>query len=101
MTRQEHLLVVAMEECAEIQQAISKALRFGMDNYSPTDPNKTTNEEGILTEYYQLLGVFAMLINDGVLHDIDIPTKCRIIDDKMEKVEKYMQISQDCGCMKV
>ena len=32
MTKQEYLLTVAMEECAEIQQAISKALRFGMDS---------------------------------------------------------------------
>ena len=41
-----------------------------------------------------------MLINDGALHDIDIPTKRKILNDKMGKVEKYMQISKDCRRMK-
>ena len=37
MTKIENLLVVTAEECAEIQQAISKAMRFGMDNYHPRE----------------------------------------------------------------
>jgi hypothetical protein len=35
MKESERLLIVAMEECAEIQQEISKALRFGTENHHP------------------------------------------------------------------
>jgi len=35
MTRADHLLVIIMEECAEIQQATAKALRFGLDDAAP------------------------------------------------------------------
>ena len=93
-TRQEYLMVVAMEECAEIQQAISKALRFGMDNYNPNDPNKTTNEESILTEYYQLRGVFAMLFDSGILHGIDADSYRSIMADKIRRVKSYMEVSR-------
>jgi len=30
VNRQEHLLVIAAKECAEIQHAIAKAMRFGL-----------------------------------------------------------------------
>jgi hypothetical protein len=30
MTRKEHLLVIAMEECNEVAQRLSKALRFSL-----------------------------------------------------------------------
>ena len=51
----ENLCVVAMEECAELQQALSKSLRFGFQNYNPNTPEKT-NSVDILNEYYQLMG---------------------------------------------
>ena len=50
MNKLEHLLVVVNEECAEIQQATSKALRFGLYNGHPN--KETMNEEDILIEYY-------------------------------------------------
>ena len=48
MTHAENLRVVAMEECAELQQAISKALRFGMDSCHPDKPDYS-NERAIWT----------------------------------------------------
>ena len=51
MTKNENLLVTLSEECAEVQQAVSKVLRFGQDNYNPATP-QVTNELEVLTEYY-------------------------------------------------
>ena len=99
MTKKEYLLTVAMEECAEIQQAISKALRFGMGNYNPNDPDKTTNEENILTEYYQLRGVFSMLFDNKILNGIDEASRRSIMTDKIQKVKRYMGFSQECGSL--
>ena len=53
MQESENLYVVAMEECAELQQALSKGLRFGMYNHHPDRPYQTNAQE-VLQEYYQL-----------------------------------------------
>lgn len=67
MTKNENLLVTLMEECAELQQAVSKALRFGVDTCYSLQ-SELTNEHNIMVEYYQLISVMEMLVNDGVLH---------------------------------
>lgn len=53
MRKNEYLALVAMEECAEIQQALSKAIRFGFEDHHPSRVDET-NEEQMLTEFYQL-----------------------------------------------
>ena len=35
MNREEHLLTILSEECAEVIKDVSKALRFGLDDYPP------------------------------------------------------------------
>ena len=52
MTREEHLLVVAMEECDEVSQRIAKALRFGLEQVQQDvgdkpeeNPERLTNLE--------------------------------------------------------
>lgn len=95
----ENLCVVAMEECAELQQALSKSLRFGFDNYNQNTPEKT-NKVDILNEYYQLIGVMEMLIDSGEIghfsqEDID-SVKWR----KRCKVSDYKELSKAIGTVK-
>lgn len=58
MTRQEQLLLIAMEECVEVAHRLSKALRFGMEEVQPGQP--LTNSQRIYDEYYQLRAVLGM-----------------------------------------
>lgn len=96
MNYNENLLVVAQEECAEIQQEISKVIRFGPNNYSPIGPS-ITNAQRVLTEYYQLQGVMEMLISVGVLPEFSRADIEAIKYDKKCKVEKYALLSQQLG----
>ena len=95
MDRIENLCVVAMEECAEIQQAISKSMRFGVNNYRPE--TVITNSDQILIEYYQLQAVMEMLIREGYIKDFESAIKEEIKKEKEEKVKKYTALSEDLG----
>lgn len=96
MTSNEHLMVVAMEECAEIQQAISKALRFGLNNYHPDTPG-TTNGDQIVTEFAQLYGVITMLVEAGVLPHFSATSLREVAETKKEKVRRYEELSKTIG----
>ena len=68
MTEQEHLLTCLMEECAEVQQAVSKALRFGLnDSYK----DYGVNRERIEDELCDLAGVLELLYDRKI---ISMPT---------------------------
>ena len=99
MTKNENLLVTLMEECAELQQAVSKALRFGMDGCHPSYPEKT-NEHNIMIEYYQLVAVMEMLENDGVLHAFSPADKALAKTTKKINVGRYQEVSKAVGRMK-
>ena len=51
-------LAILAEECAEVQQIVSKIIRHGFDSYNPYDENKTSNRELLEKELGDLL--FAM-----------------------------------------
>lgn len=99
MTKDENLLVTFSEECAEVQQAISKMLRFGKDSYNPATP-QTTNEMDVLTEYYQLVAVMELLIGCGVLKQLPDHNIAEIKSSKKYKVGIHQSLSHDLGCIK-
>lgn len=94
MRKNEYLALVAMEECAEIQQAISKALRFGFDDHHPTRANET-NEEQLLTEFYQLTAMMEELQKQGVIKGFTQDQIEEVKQKKIEKVYKYMDYSKE------
>ena len=91
MTREEILLTQLGEECNEVAQRISKALRFGLDEVYPK--SGLSNAEGITQEMNDLLGVWRMLVKEGVVPSTDREA----ILAKEPRVEKYMRYSKDLG----
>lgn len=92
MTRQEHLLVILAEECAEIQQEVAKALRFGLDDvYLPESTE--TNAESIIREVADFMGVLKMLQAELHLDRIDHNR----IERKRQRVEEFLKYSEDRG----
>lgn len=93
MTRDEHLLVILMEECAEIAKEASKALRFGIDHINPEEDGMT-NRTKMTMEIAHLTAIFEMV---GVYNDQKFFNEC--CDKKRDKVEKFIEYSKQCGTL--
>lgn len=94
MNNIENLLVITAEECAEVQQAISKVLRFGVDNHYE---EHCTNAMQIMTEYYQLQAMVEELQKRSVLPYLMHETIFNIKKSKIEKVNHYNEESRKLG----
>ena len=92
MNRTEHLLVIFAEECCEVAQETSKALRFGVNEQRDLP---TSNLQRIEKEFSQLLAMREMLETEGVVINIDF----KVIRDKKAKVEEYLLYSKECGTL--
>lgn len=98
MNRSENLLVTTAEECAEIQQAISKGLRFGLQNKKCKEPF-TSNEAEILKEYYHLVAMVEMLQDEGCLRVLSEEEQQAIKKEKKYNVESWMETSRNNGTL--
>jgi hypothetical protein len=79
-----------MEECDEVSQRISKALRFGMEQVQPGQDE--TNRERILGEFAHLCAALHMLGLSAV------PDRKQFAD-KQVKVEAFLHYSHLCGTL--
>ena len=100
MNKTENILTTALEECAEVQQAISKAMRFGMNAHHPMKPDHT-NAHDILTEYYQLQAVIELLQKNDILPVLPEDKITSIKQHKLESMRQYQNISVLNGCLDI
>jgi len=92
MNLQEHLLVCLAEECSEVTQACTKALRFGLGNgYPGTD---RTNLTDIQAEMADLMAVYKMLMLH--INESD-QVSALAMSEKTERVKKYLLYSAERG----
>lgn len=95
MSFNEHLLLCLSEECDEVGQRVSKALRFGLSEVQPGQ--QLSNADRILDEMHDLLAVLAILQRRGVLPS-PVLTNDRV-NAKLAKIEKFAEISIEQGTM--
>ena len=103
MNRQEHLFVIAMEECAEVAQRLAKAARFGMDQIQEDaddkpeeNPERLTNRERIIREYYDLRATLGLLGIDAWDRS---DTASRHESEKVRKILRYLERSRKVGTL--
>lgn len=99
MKQYENILVTVSEECAEIQQAVSKALRFGLENHHPNTP-EITNADDIIHEFYQLYALIDHLQGYGFLPTLTDEDIKNILSDKIKQVAIWQKVSYDAGILK-
>lgn len=95
MKRAEHLLIILAEECGEVAQEASKALRFGPEEICPV--KGISNAARIVDEFNDLIAMMEMLRAEGV-----IPTEFIVSDKiaaKKKKVEEMLEYSKKCGTL--
>jgi len=94
MTRTEYLLTCLAEESSEIIQAVSKILRFGLeDKYMPADKN---NYESLIQEVNDLFAIVEMLKKEKIV--VEVTTER--LERKQEKVEHFIEYSKNMGIIK-
>ena len=86
MNNEEYILTLIAEECNEVAQRATKALRFGL--HETQEGQKFTNRERLLQEFWDLTTVMRMLYP---ITDFENEDWCT---DKIERVNKYMEYSR-------
>ena len=88
----EHLLTCLMEECAEVQKAASKALRFGLKDGYPG--SGVTNAVKIAEEVTEVIAMIEMLQEYGIKQPL-FPRKLK--EEKKNRVREYMHYAKQVG----
>jgi len=85
--KQEEIMLICQEECAEVTQAISKVFRFGIDGVH----NGATNRERLEEEVGDLLCMIELMIEEQI---IDGNAVAQAGIKKKEKLAKWSNIKQ-------
>jgi len=93
MTREEHLLTIVAEECAEVAQRATKALRFGLTDPKGTQEGELSNKERLLQEYGDLMAAMRLLFPEEFKH---IPMT-DYQEQKVDRIEKFLILSKEIG----
>lgn len=93
MNKSEHLLACLAEECAEVGQAVGKALRFGLNDKAPS--HVLTNAEYIANELGDVVALVEMLQELGLIPALDgMHMEC-----KKERVKHFMEYAEQRGAL--
>jgi NTP pyrophosphatase (non-canonical NTP hydrolase) len=84
--RQEEIMFICQEECAEVAQAISKVFRFGVDG----EHLGATNRERLEEEIGDLLCMIEMMTEEGI---IDASVVANAAQAKRAKLAKWSNIN--------
>lgn len=104
MNKLEHLLVTFSEECSEIAQATSKALRFGIDEPEEnirryTNEDKGNNRERISREVSDMKAIMELLEEAGVPEIMAGLTNRERIERKKTKVRYFLKYAKGQGTL--
>ena len=85
--KENEIMDILQEECAEVIQAVSKVRRFGINNYKPGKPK--TNREHLEEELGDLLAMVDIMLEQDIVswENLEVAKKAKI-----EKLRKWSNI---------
>lgn len=90
VNREQYLLSCLAEECAEVAQRASKALRFGMKEVQPGQDK--SNARRLSDEMTDLVTVYSWLVQTA-------NPNLQPSREKSMKIKKYMEYSRELGIL--
>lgn len=93
MDREQYLLTIASEECNEVGQRCSKAIRFGLKEVQ--QGHDLNNAERIVHEFNDLVAVIQVLAEEGYIDKEFINNQ--LIEKKKENIEKWYMYAKSQG----
>jgi LPS O-antigen subunit length determinant protein (WzzB/FepE family) len=88
-----YVLIIIIEECAEVIHRACKAIRFGLEErYHADGPN---NRDVLQSEINDLVGAIYLAKKHGVLSGQSLHEEALAAHKKINKVEKFSAYSRD------
>src|SRR5688572_27178134 len=98
MNKEQMLLLKVAEECAELGQVCSKAIRFGLNSKHPN--GGLTNFERIGEEFQDLAAAFDYLLEKvGNSGNVYAYVGNQFLE-RRERIDKYLEVSKKLGILK-
>jgi len=97
MTHREYYLICLMEECAEVQKAIAKMLRFGDSNFNPEIVEAGTNKDVFERECVDVVALLGKL--SAVGYDTGLNNTIGTYE-KLVRLNEYTNLSETLGIVK-
>lgn len=85
--KNQEILNILQEECAEVIQAVSKCNRFGLDNYKPGKPK--TNRQHLAEELGDLQAMIKLVQDAYIVSENDVNAASNA---KIEKLKVWSTI---------
>ena len=92
MKHSEHLLICLIEECAEVQKAASKALRFGLDDGYPGSGR--TNRQDIEKELLDVISICQILADKSIIRQFHQTEIDAALMDKRDKINHWLDYAR-------
>jgi hypothetical protein len=100
MNKEQYLLICLAEECTEVGQRCTKALRFGLGEIQ--EGQQLNNAERLALEITDLTAVLRELISciDPHVREDKMEEPEVLLDKKKSKIQEYMEYSKKRGIVK-
>lgn len=101
MNKAQYLLTQLAEECAEVAQLASKAIRFGTEEVQPDKADQLNNADRIMEEFHDLIAVMEFLHKEGILPAWSEERAQAHKQAKLLKIVRYMVYSKQQGILQI
>jgi hypothetical protein len=91
LSKDDWMLLCLAEECDEVGQRVTKAMRFGLDEKQPGQP--FNNRDRLMFELWDLIAVAKKLVLMGILPQEDL-MRPDMMESKWARLEEYWGYAQ-------